>query len=324
MAYTREQKKIAKRIVRIGRRRGEERVKIKAALETGLVESNLRNLNYGDADSRGWRQERASLYKNPNNLKASINRFYDETDQLHTPGESAGSLAGRVQRPASEYLGRYGERAGEAKRLLGRVRGGRMGGGSKSGSTRTTTTTSTPDTGGLKAQAFLQYAADRKSGSGAGAFASYVSQLGQIDATAKQATTESTKTVKTPGKQRDRYKGGGGEGLPQHRDEKNLLELFWQGPGGINVKHGTVQPQGFVDGHTEHVHVAANPKAIVKLGKIAQGMGLSVGENPKFGGVDPVHVSGSFHYSNRAIDVSGDPALMRKFAHRVARLYGIQ
>lgn len=63
-------------------------------------------------------------------------------------------------------------------------------------------------------------------------------------------------------------------------------------------------------------------RQIVQLGKMAQHMGLSVGEHPKFGGVAPVHVDNSYHYSRRAIDVSGDAELMRKFAKKVDRRYG--
>lgn len=128
--------------------------------------------------------------------------------------------------------------------------------------------------------------------------------------------------------------GGGGNGgaqapanpgnLPTWHKPKDLFELFWQGPGGVDVKYGQLEPQGFVSGHTDHVHVAANRKAVVKLGKLAQRMGLNVGENPHFGGVHPVHAPHSFHYSGRAIDVSGDPAKERAFARRVARYYGVK
>jgi hypothetical protein len=122
--------------------------------------------------------------------------------------------------------------------------------------------------------------------------------------------------------------GGGGSGasvsgVPSHPSSQ-LFELFWQGAGGIDVKDGKMVPQGFVDGHTDHVHVASHRKQLVRIGKLAQSMGLHVGENPHFGGVNPVHVNGSYHYQGRAIDVSGDTALMRKFAHKVARIYGIK
>jgi hypothetical protein len=103
-----------------------------------------------------------------------------------------------------------------------------------------------------------------------------------------------------------------------------LKELFWQGQGGVDVKNGVKQAQGFVSGHTDHVHVASGPKTVVELGKLAQSMGLHVGENPHFGGVHPVHVNGSFHYKGEAIDVSGDPARMAHFAATVAHKYGLK
>jgi hypothetical protein len=118
MTYTPEQRQVIGAIKRIGQRRGVPRKYIKAALEIGKVESNFRNLSYGDADSQGWRQERASLYKNPTNLKASINRVYNEMAQ-HDRGQRAGLLAADVQRPAAQYRGRYTQVSGEAKALLG-------------------------------------------------------------------------------------------------------------------------------------------------------------------------------------------------------------
>lgn len=113
-------------------------------------------------------------------------------------------------------------------------------------------------------------------------------------------------------------------GLPNGRVGGGpLLELFWQGQGGINAKNGKLVPQGFVSGHKDHVHVASGPITTVRLGKLAQDMGLNVGENKKFGGVAPVHTTNSNHYRNRAIDVSGDPDKMRKYAQRVAKMYGL-
>lgn len=104
-----------------------------------------------------------------------------------------------------------------------------------------------------------------------------------------------------------------------------LFELFWQGDGGVDVKNGKLVPQGFVSGHEDHVHLAAGPKTTRELGRLAQSkFGLHVGENAAFGGVNPVHVNGSYHYRDRAIDVSGDAAKMRAFAHYVAQRYGIK
>jgi len=115
---------IIDRIIAIGRRRRAPRRHKKAALETGRIESNFENLPGGDADSQGWRQERASLYDNPRDLDASINRFYDEAAKLDR-GQRAAELAADVQRPAAQYRGRYATASDEASRLLKQSRRGR-------------------------------------------------------------------------------------------------------------------------------------------------------------------------------------------------------
>lgn len=118
----REQRKIVRLIRREGRRIKDprtRRVYERAAVQTGLVESGLRNLSYGDADSQGWRQERASLYKDPTNLQASIRRFREEFQQHYDPGERSYEVAAQVQRPREDLRGRYREEAPEAARILG-------------------------------------------------------------------------------------------------------------------------------------------------------------------------------------------------------------
>lgn len=124
-----------RRIVRLIRREGQNiadpklrRVYERAAVQTGLVESGLRNLNYGDADSKGWRQERQSLYRNPTNLRASIRRFREEFEQKYDPGEKSYEVAAQVQRPAEQYRGRYHDVAGQAAQILRSSVGGGPGG----------------------------------------------------------------------------------------------------------------------------------------------------------------------------------------------------
>lgn len=145
------QQAILGRLKRIGREVGATPKEIKAAVETGLVESNLRNLPGGDADSAGWRQERASIYKDPTNLDASIRRFFSETAKVRDQHSSSGSLAAAVQRPAAQYRGRYGQRASEAQALLAggtpRSSGGataRMATAGTPGTPGRTITTTTP------------------------------------------------------------------------------------------------------------------------------------------------------------------------------------
>ncbi len=113
-----EQRKVLNAIVTGGRRRGASPMEIKAAVEIGLVESNLMNLSGGDRDSAGWRQERASLYKDPQNLTASVDRVYKEMRAVRGRYGNAGELAAAVQRPAAQYRGRYAQRGSEAERLL--------------------------------------------------------------------------------------------------------------------------------------------------------------------------------------------------------------
>jgi hypothetical protein len=109
---------------------------LRAALQTGIVESGLRNLNYGDADSQGWRQERASLYPNPTNVSASVRRFFQEAAQ-HDRGQPSWELAADVQRPAAQYRGRYKDVAQQAAALLG--------GGARTARARPTTRATTTE-----------------------------------------------------------------------------------------------------------------------------------------------------------------------------------
>jgi hypothetical protein len=303
--------------------RNQPRRRVLAALVTGRVESNFKNLSGGDADSAGWRQERASLYRNPTNLKASVRRFYREAAKLDR-GQKVGELAADVQRPAAQFRGRYAQHVGEARKLLG------SGGGGGGGSTSTTTTRlGGPGSAVDVAAALAQQAPTPQRTITAPALpdvltpqgytpvvtqapaepqADLRSALAQIAQDKLPSVTTSTTTSRS---------GGGGGGVPKSGSQ--IKELFWQGKGGIDIKNGKRVPQGFVSGHTDHVHVAAGPKTTVRLGKVAQSMGLHVGENPHFGGVHPVHVQGSNHYKGEAIDVSGNPELMRRFAKRVAR-----
>ncbi len=119
MALAADQRKVVRRIKQIGAEVGASPKEVKAALETGIVESNLRNLPGGDADSQGWRQERASLYPNPRDLDASIRRFYQETSAVKHKYGRAGDLAAAVQRPAAQYRGRYEAVSAQADALRG-------------------------------------------------------------------------------------------------------------------------------------------------------------------------------------------------------------
>lgn len=110
--------KIERQIYRIGRKKGMTRKQIVSAYETGLVESGIENLPGGDSDSQGWRQERKSLYPNPTNVKASINRYFDEVKRIDPHGKTAGDIAADVQRPREDLRGKYHLRRSDALKIL--------------------------------------------------------------------------------------------------------------------------------------------------------------------------------------------------------------
>lgn len=114
-----EQKSVVAEIEAEGRAAHATSMQVKAAIETGLVESNLKNLTYGDADSKGWRQERTSIYgeQHATSVKLSAADFFAEAKKFHA--STAGELAAMVQRPAAQYRGRYAQVAGRADQILG-------------------------------------------------------------------------------------------------------------------------------------------------------------------------------------------------------------
>lgn len=121
---TAAQQRIIRMLINIGRRRHEPTNAILSALTTGSVESRFQNLAGGDADSQGWRQERAQYYSDPRNLRHSINRYYNEWEQdARGRGLSIGQQAQAVQQSA--FPDRYQQRLPLARRLLHRY--GRTG-----------------------------------------------------------------------------------------------------------------------------------------------------------------------------------------------------
>jgi hypothetical protein len=125
VALSREQQRVLSVLLGEGQRIADphvRRVFNRAAVETGLVESGLRNLPGGDADSAGWRQERASLYPNPTNLHASARRFRREFLAAYDPGKPSWQIAAEVQRPAAQFRGRYRDVAGQAAQILAGAR----------------------------------------------------------------------------------------------------------------------------------------------------------------------------------------------------------
>lgn len=97
------------------------RVFERAATQTAIVESGIANLSGGDADSAGWRQERASLYKDPTSVKNSARRFRQEFEAAYKPGMKSYDLAAAIQRPREDLRGRYKEEAKNAESALAQL-----------------------------------------------------------------------------------------------------------------------------------------------------------------------------------------------------------
>ena len=64
-----EQRRNAATILSVGRRMGASTEALKAAVEAGLVESNLTNVDYGDRDSLGVFQQRPVKLGSPEQLR---------------------------------------------------------------------------------------------------------------------------------------------------------------------------------------------------------------------------------------------------------------
>lgn len=126
---------------------------------------------------------------------------------------------------------------------------------------------------------------------------------------------------------------------PGPTGSRHIFELIHKsgGGGGFAVKDGRIvsgpQVYGAVwNNHGNHVHVAADPNTLAHLGRLAQRMGLQVGENVYFTGTQPAggHVSDSYHYRQAktaggkpidlAFDASGDPRAMNQFAAEVEKM----
>lgn len=90
----------------------------KALFEAGIVESGLRNLNYGDRDSVGALQQRPSQgWAHALQPYAAALDFLAKAIPLAKSGLSSGDIAQAVQRSA--YPGRYAKQAGAASALVG-------------------------------------------------------------------------------------------------------------------------------------------------------------------------------------------------------------
>ncbi|MCE7000724.1 hypothetical protein LZG04_38805 [Saccharothrix sp. S26] len=94
------------------------------AIATVIVESHLRNVNYGDRDSLGLYQQRDGWGTAAQRLHppTATHSFLDVMQQFYPNGswaaEPIGEVAADVQRPAAEYRYRYGVQAADAQLIV--------------------------------------------------------------------------------------------------------------------------------------------------------------------------------------------------------------
>ncbi|MET0701730.1 MAG: hypothetical protein ABWY93_18925 [Mycobacterium sp.] len=108
-----------------------------ALIEAGLVESGLRNLSYGDRDSLGFLQQRASwgTAAQRQNPEYATRKFINKAKQVDRASYTAGELAQAVQ--VSAFPDRYDKRAADAYAVINReapfIGGGSALGGKSGG-----------------------------------------------------------------------------------------------------------------------------------------------------------------------------------------------
>lgn len=309
MAYTREQRAI----IALSRRLSAglpARVR-QALLEAEAVESNFRNLHYGDRDSQGVLQQRPSTGWGPaGNAAVDIRQFLQRALAVNRGFRgSAGQLAQAVQRSA--FPGRYDQHAGEAARLLG----GHGTGAISQDLTMPAPGMSGPNLSSVKAQLAQSLIAANQATS-RGQRADYAPVLEGLTAlhSAENAAPASSPQATVPGSTATPQRGG------------PLSELFYDPLGAI--KNGRRIPA--IGGHSDHVHIASmNEQTMLAAIAHAEHMGLHVGENPLVGRVNPVHTTHSNHYKvigsyrgrkvGAAADISGSPTKMAAFFRWAAR-----
>ena len=128
------------------------------------------------------------------------------------------------------------------------------------------------------------------------------------------------------------YAGGSVPGHSPHPKADNIPAMLTAGEYVQPVETVNHYGQGFM----EAVRSKRFPKeaaqryadgGLVSFGRRIQGMGYQVGEHPLFGGVDPVHTKGSWHYKAGAIDVNHDQGDEKSAINKIvqmAREYGLR
>lgn len=287
----------------------------RALLEAMGVESNFRQLKYGDRDSVGVLQQRPSQGWGPASETAAqdIAQFLSRAVRNNRGfSGTAGQLAQSVQRSA--FPGRYDQRRAQVDALLAHSGGGgylSMPTGIKQ------IIPGVPSTGGGNRAALRAFVSAN--------LASFAA-TGKVDPAAGTNLLMAMQSPQQgPNQSQDRPALAG---LTPHSvpgaGKGRINELFYDPLGALKFDKRIKA----VGGHGDHVHVALSTLA-AQIAAENQGrrMGLRVSEEQDRD-VHPVHVSGSYHYRRfpnsryrQAADLSGSANQMAAFYRWVAARY---
>lgn len=291
MGLTKEQRQIARKIVKIGQRQGATRKQIKAALAAAQVESGIRNLSGGDRDSVGVFQIRSGIHGPIGHSVDKSARWFFKNAKQADKGQPSGRLAQDVERSAFPHKYSQPDVQRLAGKLLRQYMGGGGGGKSKGGGTLVQPGT---DNSLERSKEILSYFKAKRGEAPSAAFntsAYYGKGIGALR--------------------------GALEGLPDTPDKKIKLEGRRPSGGGGG---GKLRPGGGQAGTAAQAH---------ELSRLAKKMGLGVsGErspshNASVGGAaDSDHLTTNKRATAR--DVSGSQQAMDRYARRVAKKLGFK
>lgn len=149
MALDQEQQRNAQTIFEVGTQMGLDGQTIGAAIATAMMESKLRNLDYGDRDSLGLFQQRPSQgWGTPEQIRDprySARKFFEA--YLRSSGDTVLERIANTQRPAAQYRDDYANFFGVAEQELSRLSG--QPAPRLTGARPTPTTAGNPSRGGL-------------------------------------------------------------------------------------------------------------------------------------------------------------------------------
>lgn len=269
-----------------------------ALLAAMAVESNFRNVNYGDRDSLGVLQQRPSQgWGPPGNPSQDIQQFLARARQANAGFQGTpGQLAQSIQRSA--FPDRYDKRMPQVLQLLNRA-------------TNLTPTPAMRASGAGPDLARLRLLRENL-GQGPGALVRALQSAPRVPPGGPVSPSPGM------GAGAGQMLGGGGFS-PE--------ELFYDPLGGF--KHG--KQTGAIGGHGSHLHVAEdNPAQMLAIIQLAKSLGLRVGENPWTTGavVRSGHAPKSYHkretpfrgrLMGRASDITGSPAALKKLYLALSR-----